>query len=205
MMDCKIQIVKIMTAHFSLLHLFLQEIPYDYINKGNTACPNVAFNFTRIDKSICQFRCITKVKQTRRGDQQQEFHGNRVHVQVITSIEVNLPTLFLLLFILISVTSFKDNGKECQLLQASVAIVRAYLYGGKDCRKNTFVARLHMKILRQDNPGTRVYFVSIMADPRALVTGSIALMNYIITTYVELQGAFIVYVLNVGQQQDSFS
>ena len=54
-----------------------------------------------------------------------------------------------------------------------------------------------MKTLRQDNPGTRVTFVSIMADPRALVTVLIALINYIITTYVELQGAFIVYLLKM--------
>ena len=60
-----------------------------------------------------------------------------------------------------------------------------------------------MKTLRQDNPGTRVAFDSIMADPRALVTVLIALINYIITSYVELQGAFIVYLLNVRQQQDS--
>ena len=62
-----------------------------------------------------------------------------------------------------------------------------------------------MKTLRQDNPGTRVTFVPIMADPRALVTVLIALINCIITTYVELQGTFIVYLLNVGQQLDSSS
>ena len=60
-----------------------------------------------------------------------------------------------------------------------------------------------MKTLRQDNPGTRVTFDSIMADPRALVTVLIALINYIITSYVELQGVCIVYLLNVRQQQDS--
>ena len=41
-------------------------------------------------------------------------------------------------------------------------------------------------------------------DPRALVTVLMVLMNYIITTYVELQGAFIVYLLNVDQHQDRF-
>ena len=56
----------------------------------------------------------------------------------------------------------------------------------------------------QDNLGTRVTFVSIMVDRRALVTVLITLKNYIITTNVELQGTFIVYLLNVGQQQDSF-
>ena len=43
-----------------------------------------------------------------------------------------------------------------------------------------------------------------MADPRALVTVLIALTNYIITTYVELQGVFTVYSFNVSQQQYSF-
>ena len=33
-----------------------------------------------------------------------------------------------------------------------------------------------------------------MVVPRALVTVLIALIKYIITTYVELQGAFIVYL-----------
>ena len=35
--------------------------------------------------------------------------------------------------------------------------------------RDTFVARLYENI-EQDNPGTRVAFVSIMADPRTVVT-----------------------------------
>ena len=34
----------------------------------------------------------------------------------------------------------------------------------------TLLSRVYMKTLRQDNPGTRVTFVSIMADPRTVVT-----------------------------------
>ena len=62
-----------------------------------------------------------------------------------------------------------------------------------------------MKTLRQDNPGTQVTFVSIMVDPRALVTALIALINYIITTYVELQGTFIVYLLMYINNKTAFS
>ena len=58
---------------------------------------------------------------------------------------------------------------------------------------------LYIKTLRQDNPSTQVMFVSIMADPRALMSVLIALINYL-----DLHGTFIIYLLNVCQEQDSF-
>ena len=44
-----------------------------------------------------------------------------------------------------------------------------------------------------------------MVDPRALVIALIALINYIITTYVELQGTFIVYLLMYINNKTAFS
>ena len=56
-------------------------------------------------------------------------------------------------------------------------------YSSHPVPPETILLRVYMKTSRQDNPGTRVTFVSIMADPRTLVTALIALINYIITLY----------------------